>query len=186
MADLLFELGSEELPARFVVPALADLEKLFREGCQAQRIKHGEVKVFGTPRRLALLVSQVAEKTDDVVKEVQGPSVKAAFEADGRPKKPAEKFAESVKLPVEKLKRVQTPKGEYVGTAIVEPGRAAAEIVDPSVYALVEPYLLATLAGEETRFEFDYPGGPSFEVRTTPLQEEHGAATEILVIALAG
>ncbi len=62
--------------------------------------------------------------------------------------------------------------------------RAAAEIVDPSVYAFVEPYLLATLAGQETRFEFDYPGGPSFEVRTTPLQEEHGAATEILVIAL--
>ncbi len=134
MADLLFELGSEELPARFVVPALADLEKLFREGCQAQRIKHGEVKVFGTPRRLALLVSQVAEKTDDVVKEVQGPSVKAAFEADGKPKVPATKFAESVKLPVEKLKRVQTPKGEYLAADVEEKGRRVIELL-PEVLA---------------------------------------------------
>ena len=63
-------------------------------------------------------------------------------------------------------------------------GRAAAEIVDPSVYALVEPYLLATLAGQETRFEFDYPAGPSFEVRTTPLEDDQGVVLEILVIAL--
>ncbi|MFN8464553.1 MAG: PAS domain-containing protein [Caldilineaceae bacterium] len=63
-------------------------------------------------------------------------------------------------------------------------GRPVAEFAAPSVYALAEPYLLATLAGEETSFEFDYPAGPSFEVRTTPLQEDSRSVTEILVIAL--
>ena len=90
MAELLFELGTEELPARFVVPALDDLEKTFRDQCTALSITFTQVKRFGTPRRLALLVSGLAEKTDDVTKEVQGPSVKAAFELDGTtPKTPA-------------------------------------------------------------------------------------------------
>ena len=130
MADLLFELGSEELPARFVVPALDDIEKNFREQCAALNIKHGELKRFGTPRRLALLVRDVAEKTDDVMKEVQGPSVRAAFEADGTtPRTPASNFAESVKLPVDQLKRVTTPKGEYLTATVEEKGRRVFELL---------------------------------------------------------
>lgn len=130
MAELLFELGSEELPARFVVPALDDVERTFKEQCAALNIKHGAVRRFGTPRRLALLVSDVAEKTDDVTKEVQGPSVKAAFEADGKtPKVPAIKFAESVKLPVDQLKRVTTPKGEYLVATVEEKGRRTFELL---------------------------------------------------------
>ncbi|MFZ5440529.1 MAG: glycine--tRNA ligase subunit beta [Myxococcota bacterium] len=130
MAELLFELGSEELPARFVVPALDDIERNFKEQCAALNIKHGAIRRFGTPRRLALLVSDVAEKTDDVTKEVQGPSVRAAFEADGKtPKTPAIKFAESVKLPVEQLKRVTTPKGEYLVATVEEKGRRTFELL---------------------------------------------------------
>lgn len=130
MAELLFELGAEELPARFVVPALDDLERIFREQCASLRITHGEVKRFGTPRRLALLVRGVADKTDDVIKEVQGPSVKAAFDADGKtPKTPAFKFAQSVNLKVEQLKRVSTPKGEYLSATVEEPGRRTFELL---------------------------------------------------------
>ncbi len=129
MAELLFELGTEELPARFVVPALDDLEKTFTEQCVALNIKHGAIARFGTPRRLALLVTGVAEKTDDVTKEVQGPSVKAAFEADGKtPKIPGIKFAESVKLPIDQLKRVTTPKGEYLVATVEEKGRRTFEL----------------------------------------------------------
>ena len=138
MAELLFELGTEELPARFVVPALDDIERLFREQCLALNIKHGEVKRFGTPRRVALLVRDLAEKTDDVTKEVQGPSVKAAFEADGTtPKTPAIKFAESVKLPVDQLKRVTTPKGEYLTASVEEKGRRTFELLSDVLSACV-------------------------------------------------
>lgn len=129
MAELLFELGTEELPARFVVPALEDIVRNFTEQAAALNIKHGEIRRFGTPRRLAILVSGVAEKTDDVTKEVQGPSVRAAFEADGKPKVPAIKFAESVGLKVEQLKRVTTPKGEYLTATVEEKGRRAFDLL---------------------------------------------------------
>ena len=129
MAELLFELGAEELPARFVVPALDDLEKTFTEQCAALNIKHGKVRRFGTPRRLALLVSDVAEKTDDVMKEVKGPSVKAAFGADGKPTEPALKFAASVKLSVDQLKKISTPKGEYLVANVEEKGRRTFELL---------------------------------------------------------
>lgn len=137
MADLLFELGSEELPARFVVPALDDLEKTFTERCAELNLKHGAIRRFGTPRRLALLVRDVIEKTADVTKDVQGPSVKAAFDDKGAPKVPAIKFAESVKLPVEQLKRVTTPKGEYLAASVLEKGRHALELLPDVLNACV-------------------------------------------------
>ena len=130
MAELLFELGSEELPARFVVPALEDIVRTFTEQAAALNIKHGEVRRFGTPRRLAIHVSGLSDKTEDVTKDVQGPSVKAAFEADGKtPRVPAIKFAESVGLPVEQLKRVSTPKGEYLTATVQEKGKRTFELL---------------------------------------------------------
>jgi glycyl-tRNA synthetase beta chain len=134
VADLLFEIGTEELPARFVGPALDDMQRVFEEQCAAAAIKHGAVKRFGTPRRLALLVHDVVEKTDDVQKEVQGPPVKAAFDEGGKPKVPATKFAESVGLAVEQLKRVQTPKGEYLAAVVHEKGKRTLELM-PGVLA---------------------------------------------------
>lgn len=138
MAELLFELGSEELPARFVVPALDELDRLFREQCAVARVTHGAIRRFGTPRRLALLVEGLAEKTDDVVKQVLGPSLKAAFDADGKPKVPAVKFAESVKLPVEKLKTVTTAKGEYLAADVEEKGRRVSELLPELLGACVK------------------------------------------------
>ncbi len=63
-------------------------------------------------------------------------------------------------------------------------GRLAGEFAPPSMYECAEQYLLSTFGGEETNFELDYPAGPSFEVRTTPLQDDREPASEILVIAL--
>ncbi len=138
MAELLFELGAEELPARFVVPALDDLERVFTERAKALNLTHGAIRRFGTPRRLALLVSGIVEKTADVKKEVLGPSVKAAFDEKGQPKVPAQKFAESVKLTVAELKKVQTPKGEYLAAMVEEKGRRALELLPEVLTACVK------------------------------------------------
>lgn len=129
MADLLFEIGTEELPARFVVPALDDIERTFTEKAKALGLTHGPIRRFGTPRRLALLVTGLIDKTPDLTEEKQGPAVKAAFDADGKPKIPATKFAESVGLPVEKLKRVQTPKGEYLSATVEVKGKRTIELL---------------------------------------------------------
>jgi len=127
--DLLLEVGAEEIPASFVEPALEDLKRVFTERCQQARLAHGEVRVYGTPRRLALLVRAVADGGQDVRREVSGPSVKAAFDAQGKPTKAAEKFAEGLGLKVEQLKRAQTPKGEYLAATVEDKGRPAPEIL---------------------------------------------------------
>ncbi|MCP3161785.1 glycine--tRNA ligase subunit beta [Myxococcus qinghaiensis] len=135
--DLLLEIGAEEIPASFIGPALEDLRRVLTERMTEARLKHGEVSVYGTPRRLAVLVRDVADAGEDVVKEVLGPSAKAAFDAEGKPTKAAEKFAESLKLSVDKLGRSQTAKGEYLSARVEEKGRPAADTLKDALHVAV-------------------------------------------------
>jgi glycyl-tRNA synthetase beta chain len=128
-ADLLLELGAEEIPASFIEPALEDLRRTFVERAAAARLAHGSTRVFGTPRRLGLLVSGVADRSEDLTREVTGPSTKAAFDAAGKPTRAAEKFAQSAGVPVDKLRRANTPRGEYLAATLEEKGRSAQEIL---------------------------------------------------------
>ena len=93
--DLLLEIGTEELPASFVVPALAELQRSLGEALAGARLAHGTMRPSATPRRLAVLVEGVAERSPDARRQVLGPPVKAAFGADGAPTRAAEKFAEA-------------------------------------------------------------------------------------------
>ncbi|HZA13891.1 MAG TPA: glycine--tRNA ligase subunit beta, partial [Myxococcaceae bacterium] len=136
-SDLLLELGAEEIPASFIGPALDDLRRTFAERAAAARLKHGEIQVFGTPRRLAMLVSAVTDRSEDVSREVTGPSAKAAFDSAGKPTRAAEKFAESAGVAVDKLRRVKTPKGEYLAASIEEKGRPAQEIVRELIHTAI-------------------------------------------------
>ncbi len=129
MADLLLELGAEEIPASFIGPALEDLRRVFTERAEAVRLKHGELRTYGTPRRLALLVEGVADRSEDVTKEVTGPSAKAGFDAEGKPTRAAEKFAESLGLRADQLVKVKTAKGEYLGAKVEEKGKPAGELL---------------------------------------------------------
>ncbi len=135
-ADFLLELGSEELPATFIEPALDFLSAEIAKGLEAARLKTGPSHRYGTPRRLAIHIQGIADAGEDVKKEVQGPSVKAAFK-DGVAQVPAIKFAESVGLKVEQLKRVTTPKGEYLAASVEEKGKKASEILPPVLHAAV-------------------------------------------------
>jgi len=129
VSDLLLELGSEELPARFVAPAAAQLRDALLELLAEVRLAHGEAELFGTPRRLAVLVRGVAERQTDLEQEVTGPPVKAAFGADGKPRPAAEGFAKSQGVALSQLLRVQTPKGEYLAARVREQGKPAAEVL---------------------------------------------------------
>ncbi|MCP3144955.1 glycine--tRNA ligase subunit beta [Pyxidicoccus xibeiensis] len=135
--DLLLEVGAEEIPASFIGPALEDLQRVLTERMAEARLKHGEVRVFGTPRRLAVWVKGVADAGEDVVKEVLGPSAKAAFDAQGKPTKAAEKFAEGLKLSVDQLGRATTAKGEYLSARVEEKGRPAADILQDALHTAV-------------------------------------------------
>src|SRR6185369_11817132 len=104
MADFLFEIGLEEVPARMIAGAEAELKRRVVGLLERERLIAGgvEAKSFSTPRRLAVLVSGVAEKQEDAAEELNGPSVKVAFK-DGAPTPAAVAFAKKAGVGVEEL-----------------------------------------------------------------------------------
>ena len=127
--ELLLEIGTEEIPAGFISIALEEMALLIRRELHAIRIAHGEVKTLGTPRRLVLLVEDVAEKQEDVEREKLGPPVHMAFDDKGRPTKAALGFAKGQGLRVEDLVTVKGEKGEYVGAVKKEEGKASSDLL---------------------------------------------------------
>ncbi|MEK3731172.1 glycine--tRNA ligase subunit beta [Paenibacillus sp. FSL M8-0334] len=93
--DLLFEIGLEEVPARFLRAAMEQLKDKTFQWLEASRIPFGEVQAYATPRRLAVWVRDVAEKQEDVSEEVKGPSRKIALDENGQWSKAALGFARS-------------------------------------------------------------------------------------------
>ncbi|ODA42578.1 glycine--tRNA ligase subunit beta [Desulfosporosinus sp. BG] len=101
--DFLLEIGTEEIPAKFSPGAMAQLEEQARKRLAELRLAYSEMKVFATPRRLALLVAGLEEKQEDLLMEVKGPAVKAAYDAKGVPTKAAQGFARGQGVKVEDL-----------------------------------------------------------------------------------
>ncbi|MDH6672923.1 glycyl-tRNA synthetase beta chain [Paenibacillus sp. LBL] len=93
--DLLFEIGLEEVPARFLRAAMEQLQDRMVKWLDASRIGHGDVTAYATPRRLAVWVQNVADKQEDVSEEVKGPSRKIALDESGQWSKAALGFARS-------------------------------------------------------------------------------------------
>ncbi len=114
MSDLLFEIGSEEIPASFILPAAAQLEHLFTDKMKALGLPFDTITQYATPRRLALVVKGIAASQQDTEEVLLGPSKQAAFDNDGRPTRAAEGFARSKGARVEDLQVVDTAKGEYL------------------------------------------------------------------------
>jgi glycyl-tRNA synthetase beta chain len=123
--DLLFELGTEELPPVALESLSAALEREFVKGLDDAGLTHGEVTAYCTPRRLALLVRDCATAQPDRDVERRGPAVKAAFDGNGQPTKAAEGFARSCGTTVDRLARVETDKGEWLSYRLHQPGQAA-------------------------------------------------------------
>src|SRR5580698_6034486 len=127
MAEFLFEIGLEEVPARMIAGAQAELEQRVVAMLERERLVVAGVasKSFSTPRRLAVWVGEVAARQEDVAEEMLGPAVKIAFK-DGVATPAAVAFAKKAGVAVEELKTVETPKGEYCAATAVKAGRGAA------------------------------------------------------------
>lgn len=114
MRDLLFEIGTEEIPAGYLQPTYKQISEKFEQKAKDLRIAHGAVKVMGTPRRLTLIVTDVADSQTDMKEELLGPSKKAGVDTEGNFTKAAEGFARSKGIQPGDLQIVDTPKGEYL------------------------------------------------------------------------
>jgi|LSQX01.3.fsa_nt_gb glycyl-tRNA synthetase beta chain len=133
-ADLLFETGVEEIPAPAVLPALEQLQRLVADGLSGARLAHGEIRTFGTPRRLTVLVEGVQLRQEDLEQEVKGPPAAAAFDGEGNPTKAAQGFAQGKGLSVDDLQVRETDKGAYVFATVNGVGRDAIEVL-PEILA---------------------------------------------------
>jgi glycyl-tRNA synthetase beta chain len=129
MANLLIEIGLEEVPARMIAGAEAELGKRVNDLLKRERLLEADSKLttYSAPRRLAVLAEGVLAKQADTEERLTGPSCKVAFK-DGAPTAAAEAFAKKAGVDVADLEKVETPKGEYVSARVNRPGRAAAEI----------------------------------------------------------
>ncbi|MBI5013908.1 MAG: glycine--tRNA ligase subunit beta [Deltaproteobacteria bacterium] len=173
--DFLLEVGTEEIPAGFLSPALGALASLAREGLEARRLAFGEVVTAGTPRRLVLLVRGLAKTQPDAVEEKVGPPASAAFDKDGNPTKAAEGFARTNGVAVADLLRIDTGKGLYLAVRKEVQGRPAAEVLSgllpawlakvpfrksmrwgslDTAFARPVHWIVALLGGEVVPFEF--------------------------------
>jgi glycyl-tRNA synthetase beta chain len=140
--DLVFEIGVEELPTPYIAPALAQLEREAAQALRERRLAFESVGSLATPRRLTLRVAGLAERQTDHDEEVTGPSAKAAWDAQGQPTRALLGFCQGKGVDPSAVRRVTTPKGEYVAVTVHHAGRPAIEVL---------PELLAAIA---TRLQF--------------------------------
>ncbi|MBP2017281.1 glycyl-tRNA synthetase beta chain [Symbiobacterium terraclitae] len=141
MADtrnLILEIGTEEIPARFCAPALEQLKANAVKALDEARLDYEVVDVFGTPRRLVLYVRNLALMQRDVEMEVKGPPRKAAFDAEGNPTVAARKFAEGQGVAVEDLQvRPDEKGGEYLYARKLIKGESVTAVLPPLLAGLV-------------------------------------------------
>ena len=139
MSDLLFEIGTEELPASFIEPALNFLETSLAKELQAQRLSFDKIQVEGTPRRLVTIVLGLAAQQDDLKEEVTGPKVEIAWGQDGRLSKAGEGFLRSRGLSADDAYKKETKKGDVIAAQVFTKGKSAQAIL---------PDLLQNLMGK--------------------------------------
>jgi len=130
MPDFLLEIGLEEVPARMIAGAEAELGRRVQELLTRERLLGDGAKVttYSTPRRLAVLVEGLLAAQADTEEQMTGPSWKVAFK-DGAPTAAAEAFAKKAGISVVALEKVTTAKGEYVGASITRKGVAASQVL---------------------------------------------------------
>lgn len=144
MADILFELGCEELPPK----ALYGLSKALFDGVCSELNEKGfafaeDSRWYASPRRLAFVLRDASEQLPDQTIEKRGPSVQAAYDDEGQPKPAAMGFARSVGAEVADLQTIKTDKGEYLAYQVVEKGLVLndllPEIIERSIKQLPIP-----------------------------------------------
>ena len=128
-SDFLLEIGTEEIPASYIQPALDAMVTMLTKTMDNQRVSRGEIKTMATPRRLVWWIKDVADKQEAQTVEVTGPPKEAAFDEDGKPTKAALGFARAQGVSPEDLQVKQTSRGEYVVVSRHQPGVSTAELL---------------------------------------------------------
>jgi glycyl-tRNA synthetase beta chain len=157
MPDFLLEIGLEEIPARMIAAAQAELARRVQELLGRERLldANASVSSYSTPRRLPVLVRSVLAAQADAEEQLTGPSWNVAFK-NGEPTPAALAFAKKAGVEVGALQKTTTAKGEYVSATVLRKGRSAAEVLTEQLpkelAALYWPKNMYWRAGKPERF----------------------------------
>ena len=141
--DLLVEIGTEELPPKALKKLSAAFAKGIEQSLQQAGLAYEGVKTYAAPRRLAVMIQQLATRQEDQNQERRGPALAAAFDDEGMPTKALQGFARSCGVEPDALERMETDKGVWFVYRSVQAGKSTAEllpeIVEKSLAALPIP-----------------------------------------------
>jgi glycyl-tRNA synthetase beta chain len=138
VADLLLEIGTEEIPSSYLEDGVRELRRLAEASLRENLIEMGGgLYSYGTPRRLVLIGKAIADEQNDLEQEITGPPKRAAFDEDGNPTKAALGFAQKQGVSVNDLQTVETPKGEYIAIRRRIPGRPTREVLSEILPKLI-------------------------------------------------
>ncbi len=136
-ASLLVEIGTEELPAGDLDSALAQLQEQVPDMLENLRLTYQDVHIYGTPRRLVVLVDRVAPRQTDLEQVIKGPPAGRAFGPDGAPTQAAEGFARSKGVALADLQVREIDGGRYVAALVRQKGRPAVEVLAEALPGLI-------------------------------------------------
>ncbi|HEY9786755.1 MAG TPA: glycine--tRNA ligase subunit beta [Candidatus Obscuribacterales bacterium] len=129
MVNYLLEIGTEELPAGQIPEAESQLTELVADALKEHSLNCGGIASMSTPRRLALLISDLKERQETVTRKVKGPPVKASYNASGNPTQAAKGFADKQGIKVDQLEREEIGGIEYIIANVTIEGKPAGEVL---------------------------------------------------------
>ena len=137
-ANFLFELGTEEIPAGYLPPAIEAVKKTFITSLDESRIDFNEVDVYGTPRRITVMISGLAGSQREEEVEVKGPSIKAAYDKEGNPTKALQGFMKGNGIDIKDVFTKDTGKGEYIFAKKDLESKTTGEIIPGIVSGIIK------------------------------------------------
>ncbi|KAI3434209.1 Glycine--tRNA ligase [Psidium guajava] len=129
LRSFVLEIGTEEMPPQDVVNASQQLKDLVIELLETKRLDHGQVRAFGTPRRLVICVESLHAKQTDNEVEIRGPPASKAFDEQGKPTKAAEGFCRRFSVALDSLYTKRDGKTDYVYVHVKEPAQLAFQVL---------------------------------------------------------
>ena len=134
--NFLFEIGLEELPSRYVDEAESNLKKLMEDELKSERISFSDIESFSTPRRIAIIIKDIADKQEDLYKKSLGPSIEVGYK-DGRLTKAGEGFIKSQGATEDDIKIIENEKGKYILIDKFISGKESKEILPTILFNIV-------------------------------------------------
>ena len=152
-AELLFEIGTEEIPASYVPPVLEQLSEIATDSLTTHRIPFGKIQTFGTPRRITLSIKDVQVLQESQETEVTGPPKSIAYNENGEPTKTAIGFAKAQGVELSDLRIVETERGEYIAVTKFEKGILTHELLETLLPEWIEALRFPKSMRWETKSE---------------------------------